>query len=340
MELTTMETTNKKSFWSRPEGTTGMITLALGGVGLYFAVPFLLVFFTSLVALVGQVIALVALCSVLAAFLFIVTNKKVQTLVSYMFKSVMRKITGAFVEIDPIGIMLSYIETLKGKREVMGAAKTKLQGQITVLKNKMKKYSDDYNQAMNIVKIAKEQGKDAVFAVQSRQAGRLEKVNKEKYGPLLLQMEMHLRVLSKYYEVTGTVIDDLTNEVAVKKDEREMILSSYSAMSAAKKIINGGTDEKELFDQAMEFVVEDFGMKMGEIDSFIESSQAFVEGLDLQNDVYQADALQKLKAWESKSSSLLLSPMEKQLLIENKTNDNVIDVMTTPVDFRQLIARK
>ena len=284
----------QKSFWERKEGVTGMVALSAGAVGLFFAAPALLVFFTTMVAIVGQAIALTVLCTILAALLFLITNKKVQTLVSYMFKSVMRSITGWFVEIDPIGIMKSYIDSLVEKREVMETAKIKLQGQITVLRNKMKKYAADYEQAMRTLKVAKEQGKDAVFAVQSRQAGRLEKVNTEKYGPLLMQMEMHLRILNKYYEVTGTVIDDLRNEVEVRKDEREMILSSYSAMSAAKKIINGGTDEKELFDQAMEFVVADFGMKMGEIDSFIESSQGFVEGLDLQNDVFKADALEKL----------------------------------------------
>jgi hypothetical protein len=336
MELTENK---QKSFWERKEGMTGMFFLSLGAVGLFFAAPVLLTFFTMLVGIVGQMIALTALCVVLAGMLFVITNKKVQTLVGYMFKSVMRHITGWFIEIDPIGIMQSYISTLKSKRDTMESAKIKLQGQITVLQNKMKKYSADYDQAMKIVKVAKEQGKDAVFAVQSRQAGRLEKVNNEMYGPLLQQMQMHLRVLNKYFEVTGTVIDDLTNEVSVKKDQREMILSSYSAMSAAKKIINGGTDEKELFDQAMDFVVADFGMKMGEIDSFMESSQGFVEGLDLQNAVYNADALEKLKTWENKSGSILLGTNEKQMLIENHSS-NVIDVVATPVDFSQILARR
>lgn len=333
-------TENKqKSFWEKKEGTTGMIFLSLGGAGLFFAAPALLVFFTTMVAVVGQAIALVALCTVLAGMLFLITNKKVQTLVSYIFKSVMRGITGLVVEIDPIGIMLSYIDSLKKKREVMETAKIKLQGQITVMKNKIKKYKTDYETAMKTVKIAREQGKDSVFTVQSRHAGRLEKVTSEKYEPLLVQMEVHLRVLNKFFEVTGTVIDDLTNEVLVRKDEREMMLSSYSAMTAAKKIINGGTDEKELFDQAMDFVVADFGMKMGEIESFIESSHGFVEGLDLQNDVYQADALEKLKEWEAKSGSLLLSSSEKQMLIENKAT-SVYELPLQTIDFSHIIARK
>jgi hypothetical protein len=102
-----------------------------------------------------------------------------------------------------------------------------------------------------------------------------------------------------------------------------MILASYSAMSAAKKILQGGTDEKELFDQAMEFVVNDFGMKMGEIDSFIENSKGFVEGLDMQNGVYEADALKKLQAWEQKADSILLGSGKQQLLEQSTVNSTI-----------------
>ena len=340
MDLTTNTTGNTpKSFWERPEGTTGLIFVGLAGLGLFFAAPVLLTFFTTMVALVGQAIALVGLCAVLAVLIFLITNSRVQTLVSYMFKSVMRKITGWFVTIDPIGIMQNYIKSMKEKREVMAEAKAKLQGQITILQNKLTKYASDYAQAMKIAQAAQRAGQESALTVASNQAGRLEKVSKEKYGPLLTQMQMHLRILNKYYEVAGTVIDDLTNEVAVKKDEREMMLASYSAMSAAKRIISGGTDERELFDQAMEYVVEDYGMKMGEIDNFIDSSRGFVEGLDLQNEVYKADALEKLKAWEQSSGSILLGTNEKQRLLEN-TSPNVIDVVATPVDFSTLLAKK
>ena len=94
------DTNKKKSFWERPEGTTGMLALALGGVGLYAALPTLIAFMTGIVALLGQTIAAVCLSLVLGALLFLITNKKVQTLVSYFFRSAMRAITGVFVEIE------------------------------------------------------------------------------------------------------------------------------------------------------------------------------------------------------------------------------------------------
>jgi hypothetical protein len=335
------DTQKTKSFWARPEGTTGMLFLAAAGVGLYAALPVLLTFMTGVVALLGQTIAAVCLALVLGALLYVITNKKVQTLVSYIFKSAMRKVTGAFVEIDPIGIMKSYIEDLIKKRTVMEESRDKLKGQLTVLERQINQNTTEYERAMATAQVAHSEGKQSAFSVNSRQAGRLEKLNKESLGPLRLQMEVHLRALNKYYEVTGTVIDDLKNEVKAREIERKMILTSHSAMKAAKAILMGGTDQKELFDQAMEFVVEDFGMKMGEIDSFIENSKGFVEGLDMQNGVYEAEALKKLQAWENKADSILLGNQKQQLLEQSTVNSTInlgIGVpAATHVDYSKLI---
>lgn len=338
------DTTKQRSFWSRPEGTTGMLTIGAGLAGLYFALPTLLAFMAGLTALLGQTIAAVALGAVLFALLYILTNKKFLTLTSYIFKSAMRKVTGLFVEIDPIGIMKSYIEDLVKKREVMEGSRDKLRGQITVLEKKIRDNTIGFERAMATAQVAHQKGNSGVFSVQSRQAGRLERLNKESLQPLLTQMQVHLRALNKYHEVTGTVIEDLKNEVDARKIEREMILASHSAMAAAKKILQGGTDEKELFDQAMEFVVQDFGMKLGEIESFIENSKGFVEGLDMQNGVYEADALKRLQEWETKADSILLGN-QKQALLENTTAASVMNIgigapAASSINYDALISRK
>lgn len=333
--------TKTKSFWERPEGTTGMIALAVGGVGLYAALPTLLAFMTGLVALLGQTIAAVCLALVLGALLYLITNKKVQTLVSYLFKSAMRKVTQVFVEIDPIGIMKNYIDELYKKREIMATSRDRLRGQLTVLDRQISTNQQEYDKALALAQVARDRGNQGVLSVNSRQAGRLEKLNKESLGPLRLQMEVHLRALNKYYEVTGTVIDDLKNEVKAREIERKMILESHNAMKAAKAILMGGTDQKELFDQAMEFVVEDFGMKMGEIDSFIENSKGFVEGLDMQNGVYEAEALKRLQEWEQKADSVLLGN-QKQMMLEQSVNTSTINLgiglpAAQQVDYSKLI---
>lgn len=309
-----------KSFWERPEGTTGMMVVGAGVLSLYWIGPFLMGLFATAITLLGQAITITILGAVLFGIIMILTNKKFQTLISYGFKSVMRRITGAFIEIDPIGIMKSYIEDLKGKRETMQVSIGKLRGQIQVCEKQVNVNDSEYERQMATFKVARDKQMASAATVASRQAGRLEKLNKESLKPLLLQMQVHLKALNKYYEVTGTVIDDLGNEVKAQEMQRKMITESYSAMSTAKKILMGGTDQRELFDQAMEYVVNDYGMKMGEIENFIENSKGFVEGLDLQNGVYEADALAKLQEWENKADSILLGNSKAQMLDQTTAN--------------------
>lgn len=339
-----MEERQSKSFWQRPEGTTGMLAIAGIGVGLFFAAPALLAFVGTMVSLVGQTIVLVGLGAILFVILYVLTNKKFQTLMSYMFKSAMRKLTSLFVEIDPIGIMKSYIEDLNKKRANLGENRDKVRGQLTVLERQIQSNALAVDKAFSTAKVAQDRGNASQVSVQTRQAGRLEKINKESLGPLKTQLDIHLRALSKYYEVTGTVIEDLKNEVDAREIERKMILASHTAIKAARAILAGGTDEKELFDQAMEFVVEDYGMKLGEIESFIENSKGFVDSLDIQNGVYEAEGLKRLQEWEKKADSVLLGNEKARLLEHTAVSGPLFTSIGQPaagtVDYAQLLTKK
>lgn len=301
-----------KSFWERPEGKTGILAILAGGAGLWALGPILIGIFATGITLLGQAITLTILGAILFALWLILSNQKFQNLVGYMFKSAMRKITGAFIEIDPIGIMKSYVEDLRKKRETMEESISALRGQIIVCEKKVNQNAAEFDRQMNTVKVAKDRGMTGQVSVASRQAGRVKKMNEDSYKPMLLQMQVHLRALLKYYEVTGTLIEDMTNEVAAQEDHRKMVMSTYKAMSMAKKILMGAQD-REMYDAAQEFLVNDYGAKMGEIENFIENSKSFVEGLDLQNGVYEEEALKRLQEWEN-SDSILLGNTKGQML--------------------------
>ena len=100
----------KKSFWQRPEGVTGALFLLaiFGGLGyLIFANM------AFLVGLAANTLYLVLMLVALAAIIYMVLDPKMRNLIWYMYKSVMRSITGMFVKIDPIGILKSYVDDLK-----------------------------------------------------------------------------------------------------------------------------------------------------------------------------------------------------------------------------------
>lgn len=335
-----------KDFWSRTEGTTGMITLgALGLAGFFVAqavLPILLAFLGTAIAVVGKTIVLAVLCAVLAAFLAIVTNKKFLTLCSVSFKVAMRRITNVFVTIFPIEIMKEYIDDTKEKKLVIDENKKKLSAQMRICKEQIEKNASKVNESLTTAKVAMTQGKQNVFQLNANIAGRLEKSNMTRQD-LLNRMTLMYRALTKYSEAADFVIADLTSEVQVREEERDMMLASYGAMQAAQDIINGSGDKKELFDNAMEFVVEDYGRKMGEIEDFMNSSQGFIDGLDLQNGVFAEQALKQMEAWESKADSILLGG-EKRLMIEsaqtsNTSFNNITQPAVIDVDYTKYFSK-
>jgi hypothetical protein len=64
--------------------------------------------------------------------------------------------------------------------------------------------------------------------------------------------------------------------------------------------------------------VADYGQRLGEIDDFMDTTKSILEGMDLQNGVYDAAALDKLTVWESNADSLILGD-NKRLLLEQQS---------------------
>ena len=133
-----------KSFWKRPEGTTGTLFLAgilLGGGYLLFkALP-------TLIALAGNLLYLSGMLLVLGAIIYMVLDPKMRTIVSYGYKSIMRWITGLFVTIDPIGILKNYVEDLQDNLTKMSTQIGNLKGQIRKLSTNI----DDNNKRLLIL---------------------------------------------------------------------------------------------------------------------------------------------------------------------------------------------
>lgn len=88
-----MEGYKSKTFWERPEGVTGAIflTALIVGVGV-LTVQSIGLIIGALTSGLGLVASLV----VLGAIIFTALDSKARNLVWYMYKSVMRSITGIF----------------------------------------------------------------------------------------------------------------------------------------------------------------------------------------------------------------------------------------------------
>ncbi len=316
-----------KSFWEKPEGTTGKFFLAGivlgGGYVLYKALPYI-------ITLLENTLYATFLLVGIGVLAYILLDPKFRNLVFYIYKSIMRFLTGMFVRIDPVGILETYMDTLRDNLGKMDKQIQGLRGQMRKLKDIITQNERTANDSLAMASKAREKGIQAQMILKTRKAGRLQDSNM-KLGDLYRKMEILYRVLSKMYENSGILLEDIEDQVQVKKIEREAIHHSHSAMKSALSIIRGDKDKRLMFDQAMEAIADDVSRKVGEMERFMEMSANFMESIDLQNGVYEEKGLDMLEQWEKEGISFLLGD-QKQVLIAEGNNPNKYIDLDAPVN--------
>jgi len=311
-----------KSFWKRPEGVTGAIFLGgllIGGGFLFMAaLPFL-------IAATKSIIALSAMLLVLAAIIYMVLDPKMRNLVGYMYKSVMRWVTGLFVQIDPIGILKSYVDDLKSNLRKMNKQISQLRGQMHKMREIIVNNQRQIKSNLDLASKAKEVNKKNIMILKSRKAGRLKESNL-RLEDLYKKMEVLYRVLVRMYENSEIMMEDIKDQVEVKEQERKAIRASHGAMKSAMNIISGDKDKRYMFDMALEAIADDVSQKVGEMENFMEMSASFMDSVDLQNGVFEEEGMKMLEKWEKEGVSLILGDEKSNLLNQANSDGEVLDL--------------
>ncbi len=300
---------DKKTFWKRPEGVAGAIFLIalLAGAGFLFVT-----YLPALIALAQNTIMLVVMLMVLAALLYMVFDPKMRNLIWYMYKSAMRWMTGLFVQIDPIGILKSYVEDLQNNLSKMGKQIGNLKGQIRKMDTLMQENQKEIENNMKLASAARQQNQEDQVILATRKAARLKETN-GKYQELFSKMEVLYRILDKMYKNSEILLEDTKDQVKLKEQERKVIRTSHSAMKSAMSVISGDPDKRAMFDSALENIADDVATKVGEMERFMEMSANFMNSIDLQQGIFQEEGLKMLEQWEQKSSLMLLNPKSSSI---------------------------
>ncbi len=317
--MTDMQPIKPKNFWQRPEGMTGgLFLIGIIGAAAYYALPFL-------AKIVWSGVNLAVGLAALSAIVYMVLDPKMRNLVWYVYKSIMRWITGIFVQIDPIGILKSYIEDLKDNLGKMNGQISNLKGQMYKLGEMIKQNQRNIENNLNLAGKAKETGKDTLMVLQARKAGRLQDSN-VKLEDLYKRMEVLYRVLTKMYENSEIMLEDLSDQVVVKEQEYKAIKASHSAMRSAMNILSGNSDKRYMYDMALEAMAEDVGQKVGEMERFMDMSKNFMDGIDLQNGVFEEEGLAMLDKWEKEGVSFLLGGDKNKIVAKANNAAETLDL--------------
>jgi hypothetical protein len=294
---------DKKSFWAKPEGLATLLVWAgIIGAGVYFwgvIIPFL-------VMVVQNTLYFVFLCAALALVVFLLTNKQIRTMVFYLWKMLMRGLAGLIVQMNPIPILLAYIDELKAKREEMRQKIDELAGAEAKLADKMNSNAERATNDLAMAAKAKQMGNDQAASLHALEAGLMQQTN-EKLAPLHNNMLKLLAFLKKVESAADFTIKQTELQVAAKQDEFEAVNAGSSALRSAMKIFKGDPDKRQMFDQSMEFIQDDMAKKVGEMKRIMEFSTEFIDNADIEHGVQYDKGMALLDQYMSGQGLSILS---------------------------------
>ena len=201
------------SNWEKPGGKTGMVVLGLLGAGglmlFYKVLPFL-------ITLASNTLYLGLLLGLIAGIIYLLCDPKFRKICSATYFMLMRKLTGLVIEIDPIAIVEQRIRDMQKKSADIKKVMGDLRGCIIRSKNDIQNDTREMRNCMDEAQVSERNGNIAMATIQKRQALRL----KESLDDQLLALknsEMWFDKLKKLEEYANLTIQDVTNEVNIRK---------------------------------------------------------------------------------------------------------------------------
>lgn len=303
-----MNNLTPKSFWERPEGTTGIGFAVAAG----FAVLFLLYKFSgTLVTILQNTLHAMILGGVIMGIVGLLMNERFRLICSNAFKLAMRHLTSWFITIDPIGILENYIDSMNSQISKVADHINSLKGQQRKMKNRIASKKEEMEKNLEIATQAQKSGNAHAATLNTRSAQRAKEVV-ENLSKTLNKIELLSTVLNNMYEKVKFMRDDTENLVENKKYEYESIKVAHKAMSGAQKLLQGSNSEMAMFEMTMEHIADDIGMKVGEMESFMEMSEDFMTNVDLETGIMDERGLELLERFQN-GDSLLLSETNSKL---------------------------
>lgn len=295
-----------KSGWVRPENYVQLgVLAALGVLGFHFLDVILPVVDRVLENVLYTAVLGVGITAVGA----VLVSKDFHKLLWSFYKSGIRWATNFVIRIDPIGILKDYRDQVRGNLKEMSKSEAELAKEEQSLQSLIDSNTSEYEHNMKMVSSAKKQlaggnkSMKSTMVLSARQAGRLEESNMTFQG-LLNKIKTYRALAARMREAAEFMAEDIDQTIVVEEKKRNTVRSAYKSMVNARKVLQGDA-QRELYDMALENLANDYFSKIGELEQFMEESKDFLNGMDLQNGVYEEDALSKLDEWEKKTDGIM-----------------------------------
>ncbi len=306
-----------KNFWQRPEGTVGKVVLVLAGVAAAYGFVQILPF---LIAAATDTLHLAVLIGAILLLIFIVSDRRVWTLGRLIFQSIMRFLTGLFIELDPIGILKNYIAEMKKNLAIMDEQLGNLNGSIRTLQNQIDTNQKEAEHSMALANQADKKIAAGGLTALDQQQYMSAKVTNQRHAASLINIDKSLtdlrdklkilyEQLIRWRATAEFQVSDKENRVSEEEMRRKALKKAYSVFQAAKKIFRGDPVANQIYDQTLEYLADDAGQMLGEMEDFNRLANKLMTNMDLETGAVNDEAIKQLTEFQQKLLPAAVTPV-------------------------------
>jgi hypothetical protein len=314
---------NDKSYWSKPEGKIGTVfgILGLGAVG-YYLLPILS---TIVWNTVNFGIAL--LVAFILYYIFI-ADRRIFLVLKSLYDLFIKSTFGLIFKLDPFLIAEDYIQDIESERDNLFNKITEVDGQKESLQMKINEKQKEKKKQLDIAAAAQQKGMAMELANATRQVSRLDDYIKQ-INPIKQNLENIGNYLTAVHKNSKYMLEDMKNELTLKKDLYKSVTSGNNALKSAMAIFNGDPQKKLLAEQSMEYLKDDIAGKLAYMKKAISYSSDFMKSIDLENASFEAEGLRMLEEYRPElftfngnANPVILPSQEKKPITKY---DNLLD---------------
>jgi len=312
----------KKSFWDTKEGTTGMVCgvgiLSLLGWGAWHLMPFIENLMEN--TFYSIVFGLLSI-----GLLYAIFDGTLRNRIWLIYKLMMRALTYSIIKYDPIGVLRETQVQAKKRTKLVMDSIVKVREQVKINETTLTSFQQDEQRIRSEVEWMKNNGKsEAEIRNHASKLGRLAgaetRINKS-----YTLTKGFLDQLVRAKDALVTIDTDIDFEIDVTEREYKSSNATSAAWSAMRSALTGGEDYDQLRNDTFAYLAEDFGAKLGQIESFMQDSQRFLESADMKNSMYEDEGMRLLADLNSRDLLITSRQQPQAVPIVNTANIGKID---------------
>lgn len=307
-----------RAFWSKAEGTTGMIFLGALALILVITAPtWIPIVFT--LAQTGLYAALMIAGTAIIAMAL--SDNTIRSRFRNMFQFGMRWLTHKLINISPMIQMKGYVSKLLERLRLIAEQISVVKGHLTVVQRGIDEGKSNAQKFFEQGEYLRKKGASEMEVAAAAGKGTREL---ELVKTLTKQYDYYSRFYERLIHLQKNcqfTVEEIQHRVSVLEREDKITKAGSNVVGSVKAILFGDSDG-ELFDEAQQMVVENIGLRIGELDSFMDMSKDILNTVDTERGMLNDKGLQMLDLWEQQGSDLF--SVEKISVLESPKKSPVV----------------